>query len=204
MSSRKKNRALLGSGLLLAVTSSLCCIVPLLAIVGGAGGAASAFSWAAPLRPYLLGATVLVLGFAFYQAYKPRRNDACGCADEEKKSGMQSKTFLWVITVASVLLSTFPYYEKYLQPKASGQLQVGNNLAGAEQVVLHIRGMSCEACEGYVSNALLQKKGVQKVSTSYSKGISIVEFDSTQISQRQLAATVETETGYLVIQFEKK
>lgn len=78
MSKTKNNRLLLGSGLLLALTSSLCCIVPVLAIVGGAGGAVSAFSWAAPLRPYLLAATVLTLGVAFYQAYKPQRKDECG------------------------------------------------------------------------------------------------------------------------------
>ncbi|SKA06635.1 Copper chaperone CopZ [Chitinophaga eiseniae] len=204
MSNEKNGKVLLGSGLLLAVTSSLCCIVPLLAIVGGTGGAVATFSWAAPLRPYLLGATVLILGFAFYQAYKPRQKDACGCPGEEKKSGLQSKTFLWVITVMSVLLSTFPYYAKYFQPQQSGPQIIVNNSAGAEQAVLHIQGMSCEACEGHVNNALLQKKGVRKVNTFYGKGISIVEFDSTQISLKQLAATVETETGYQVTQSENK
>jgi mercuric ion transport protein len=199
MSNGKNSKVLLGSGLLLAVTSSLCCIVPLLAIVGSAGGAVAVFSWAAPLRPYLLGATVLVLGFAFYQAYKPQQKDACGCADEGKKSWLQSKTFLWVITVVSVLLSSFPYYAKYLQPKASEQPIAVNNSANVQQAVIHIQGMSCEACEGHVNNALLEKKGVQQVNTSYAKGLSIVKFDSTQISLQQLAAAIENETGYKVI-----
>jgi mercuric ion transport protein len=199
MTNGKNRKVLLGSGLLLAVTSSLCCIVPLLAIVGGAGGAVAALSWAAPLRPYLLAATVLVLGFAFYQAYRPRHKDGCGCTIEKKKSWLQSKTFLWVITSVSVLLSTFPYYAKYFQPEVSGQPVLVNTSASIEEVVLHIKGMSCEACEGHVNNALLQKKGVQQVNTSYAKGISIVKFDSTQISLQQLAATVESETGYKVI-----
>lgn len=197
MSNGKNNKVLLGSGLLLAVASSLCCIVPLLAIIGGAGGAVSAFSWATPLRPYLLGATVLVLGFAFYQAYRPGPKDACGC--DEKKSWLQSKTFLWIIAVVSVLLSAFPYYTKYLQPKATKQQMVINNSTSLQQTVLHIQGMSCEACEGHVNNVLLQEKGVQQVNTSYAKGVAIVKFDSTQISLHQLAATVESKTGYKVI-----
>ncbi|WP_431217101.1 hypothetical protein ACQ86N_22685 [Puia sp. P3] len=68
--SKENSKVLLGSGLLLALASSLYCVVPVLAILGGVSGAASAFSWAAPLRLYLLGATALVLGFAFYRAYR--------------------------------------------------------------------------------------------------------------------------------------
>src|SRR5260221_5651506 len=120
MSNGRNNKVLLGSGLLLAVTSSLCCIIPVLTIVGGMGGAVSAFSWATPLRPYLLVATILVLGFAFYRAYKPQRKDECGC--EEKKNVLQSKTFLWVVAVLSVLLSTFPYYAVFFQKKIAPPL----------------------------------------------------------------------------------
>lgn len=197
MSNGKSNKVLLGSGFLLAITSSLCCIVPLLAVLGGAGGAVSAFSWAAPLRPYLLGATILVIGFAFYQAYKPRQKDACGC--DEKKSRMPSKAFFWVMATVSLLLSVFPYYAAYFQPAIPQQQTVVNHPAAGQQAVLHIRGMSCEACEGHVNNALLQKKGVRDVKTSYAEGIAVVKFDSTQISLPQLAAAIETETGYKVI-----
>ena len=58
--------------------------------------------------------------------------------------------------------------------------------------------MSCEACEGHVNNALLQKIGVKRVNTSYAKGISIVKFDSAEISFQQLAAIIENETSYEV------
>lgn len=198
MSNKKKHKALLGSGLLLAVTSSLCCIAPLLTILGGASGAVSAFSWAAPLRPYLLGATVLVIGFSFYQAYKPRQKDECGC--EEKKSLIKSKTFLWIVAVVSFLLSVFPYYAKHLQPKAPERRQmVANNSSSLQQAIFHIQGMSCDACEGHVNNALLQRKGVQQVNTSYPKGLSTVKFDSTQISFQQLVNVIEDETGYKVV-----
>jgi copper chaperone CopZ len=198
MSKTKNNRLLLGSGLLLALTSSLCCIVPVLAIVGGTGGAVSAFSWAAPLRPYLLAATVLTLGVAFYQAYKPQRKDECGC--EEKKSFMQSKAVLWTIAAISFLLSAFPYYNTFFQPESPEQTVAAGNQSFSRQATLHIRGMSCEACERHVNHALLQTPGVQAAQTFYAKGITIVKFDSTQTSIQQLAARVEAETGYKVIQ----
>lgn len=198
MSKTKNRRLLLGSGLLLAITSSLCCIVPILAIVGGAGGAVSAFSWAAPLRPYLLAVTAMILGIAFYQAYKPRKTDECNC--EEKNSFMQSKAVLWTIAALSLLLSTFPYYSGFFQPKLPQQQAIVGNSSSTRQATLHIQGMSCEACEGHVNNALLQTPGVQEAQTFYAKGITIVKFDSTQTSIYQLAAKVEAETGYKVIQ----
>lgn len=196
MSQAKYNRKLLVSGVLLALTSSLCCIVPLLALLGTAGSALSVFSWIAPLRPYVLAATAVVLAIAFYQVYKPvKKEDDCGCA--EKKSWIQSKTFLWIVTIASIGLSTFPYYASLFQEEAPKQLIT--NVQSSHQTIISIEGMSCAACEDHVNRALLQRKGVQQVATSYEKGQSTVQYDSTQISLQQLAATIEKETGYKVI-----
>jgi mercuric ion transport protein len=195
MSKAKHNNKLLGSGIILAFTSSLCCIIPLLALFGTVGSAVSMFSWVEPLRPYLLAATALVLGIAFYRAYKPVTKDDCGCT--EKKTGMQSKTFLWIITILSIGLSTFPYYMPYFQKAAPNHVIVPKS--NLQKTVILIQGMSCAACEGHVNHALQEKKGVQKVTTSYAKGESVVSFDNTQISLRQLKDAIERETGYKVI-----
>ena len=138
---KSNNNKLLGSGILLAFTSSLCCIVPLLALFGSVGSLASMFSWVEPIRPYLLGAIAVVLSIAFYQAYKPSAKDNCGC--EEKKTGMQSKTFLWIVALLSVALSAFPYYAPYFQKKPIQQSVISNS--NTKQSILHIRGMSCAA-----------------------------------------------------------
>ena len=61
----KKQNRLLGAGVLTAITASLCCITPVLAIVAGSSGIAASFSWLEPFRPFLIGLTVLVLGFAW-------------------------------------------------------------------------------------------------------------------------------------------
>lgn len=193
--SKVNNINLLGSSILLAFTSSVCCIVPLLALFSSVGSVASMFNWVEPIRPYLLIATALILAIAFYQAYKSSPKDDCGC--EKKKTGMQSKTFLWIVALFSVGLSTFPYYVPYFQ-KAPIQQSPTNNF-NSKQSILHVRGMSCSACEGHINRALQSKKGVQSVVTSYGEGQAVVKFDSTQISLAQLEEAVEKETGYKII-----
>jgi len=58
------------AGLFSAIVASLCCITPVLALLSGTTGIASTFSWVEPYRPILIGATVLILGFAWYQKLK--------------------------------------------------------------------------------------------------------------------------------------
>jgi hypothetical protein len=69
----KREKKLIGAGLLAAITASLCCITPVLALIAGTSGIASTFSWIEPFRPYLIGLTILVLGFACYQKLKPQK-----------------------------------------------------------------------------------------------------------------------------------
>ena len=59
------------TSLLTAITASLCCIAPVLALIAGTSGFASTFSWIEPFRPYLIGLTIVVLLFAWYQKLKP-------------------------------------------------------------------------------------------------------------------------------------
>ncbi|MEL0215875.1 MAG: mercuric transporter MerT family protein, partial [Burkholderiaceae bacterium] len=69
----KTDKKLIGAGLLTAFAASLCCITPVLALVAGTSGLASSFSWLEPARPYFIGLTILVLGFAWYQMLKPKK-----------------------------------------------------------------------------------------------------------------------------------
>ena len=67
MNTKSKSGKLAGASILSAVAASLCCITPVLALISGASGVASTFSWLEPFRPYLLGITIFVLAFAWYQ-----------------------------------------------------------------------------------------------------------------------------------------
>ena len=66
----KSESKLISAGLLTAITASLCCITPVLALIAGTSGIASTFSWIEPFRPYLIGLTVLVLGFCLVSKAK--------------------------------------------------------------------------------------------------------------------------------------
>lgn len=193
------NGAWLGAGLLAALAASLCCITPILAIVAGVGGVAATFSWLEPLRPYLIWATVLVLGFAWYQKLKPRRQEgiACACEDDPKPSFWQSRSFLAAVTVAAILLLAFPYYSGAFFPENGATATAATSLP-AQEATLHIQGMTCSGCEQSVSHALRGQAGVLDASASYATGTATVRFDADKVGVEQLARSVEEATGYKV------
>jgi mercuric ion transport protein len=198
-----KKGAFLSTGLLAAMASSLCCIAPLLAIVGGVSGGVSAFGWVEPYRPYLIGLSVVALGFAFYRAYRPAKADDCGCEVKEGRSFLNSKGFLWSVALLSALLFTFPFYADVFYP------EVGVNAeAVAEEEVKEVKmtvdGMTCDACENHVNHTLLESPGVIEAFSSYSGGWASVKFDGSKTDSDELAERVEKSTGYKVSTIEKK
>ena len=112
----KSENKLISAGLLTAITASLCCITPVLALIVGTSGIASTFSWIEPFRPYLIGLTILVLGFAWYQKLKPQEEIDCECDTEERPKFIQSKKFLGIVTVFAIVMLTFPYYSGVFYP----------------------------------------------------------------------------------------
>src|SRR5690606_41994285 len=106
----KSENKLIGAGLLTAITASLCCITPVLALIAGTSGIASAFSWIEPFRPYLIGLTILVLGFDWYQKLKPQKEIDCECDTDEKLKFIQSTKMVGIVTVFAIVMFAFPYY----------------------------------------------------------------------------------------------
>ncbi len=197
-----KNGAFFSTGLLAAMASSLCCIAPLLALTGGLSGGVSAFAWVEPLRPYLIGLSVLALGIAFYLAYRPSKTDECDCELKDKRSFLNSKGFLWAVTVISVLLFSFPYYVGafYSGEAVTSESATSENLV---EMKVAVDGMTCNACENHVNKALLAAPGVTEASSSYSGGWAKVKFDSSRTDASELAGRIEQATGYKVGQMEK-
>ncbi len=186
-------------GVAAAVVASLCCITPVLALLGGISGIASSFSWVEPYRPYLIGATIVVFGFAWYQKLKPRKKEVidCDCETDEKPSFWQSKTFPGIITVFAALIISFPHYAHIFYPKGP----VGNVVIveknNIQQVELKISGMTCQSCSDHVNHALDGVPGVLNHTTSYEQGTSIVKFDASKATKEKLVEAVN-DTGYKV------
>ena len=111
MEEAKKN-AVLGAGAVLAAFgASLCCILPVAVAILGVGSAALAAKLE-PLRPWLAGLTVLLLGFAFYQAYKPvdcAPGQACAVP-----ASRRNRIVLWIVAIIALALMAFPYYASWL------------------------------------------------------------------------------------------
>ena len=76
---KNNSNKIIGMGVVTAIAASLCCITPVLALIAGASGLTSSFSWLEPARPYLIGVTILVIGFAWYQKLKPKKEIDCEC-----------------------------------------------------------------------------------------------------------------------------
>lgn len=112
MEDTKKSAFLSIGAVFAAFGASLCCILPVAVAVLGVGSAALAAPLE-PFRPWLAGATILLLGIAFYQAYKPVEcapGEACAVPANRRRN----RIVLWVVTVVAVALMAFPYYASWL------------------------------------------------------------------------------------------
>lgn len=195
----KKRKGFIGIGILSAITASLCCITPVLAFIAGASGMAATFSWLEPARPYFIGITVLILGFAWYQKLKPKKEIDCECEEDEKPSFWQSKKFLGLITVFAVLMLAFPHYSGIFFPDDNSSQTIIVSESDVVDAELTIEGMTCTGCEHHVNHSLTNSEGVIEATSSYETGIAKVKFDKSKVSIDELAMEVEKETGYKVL-----
>ncbi len=101
-------------GVAAAVASTLCCAGPLVAVALGVSGAGLAATFD-PLRPYFVAGTVLALGFGFVVLRREEKR-ACEpgklCAAPIVRRRM--RWALWIATIVSIPLLTFPWWSKFV------------------------------------------------------------------------------------------
>ncbi|MFN3939167.1 MAG: mercuric transport protein MerTP [Chitinophagales bacterium] len=189
---------LAGAGVLAAIAASLCCITPVLALLSGVGGIASAFTWLEPARPYFIGFTILVLGFAWYQKLKPRTAEEiqCACEEEEKPPFMQTKMFLGIVTVFAFLMMAFPYYGHIFYPKADKEILVVSS-ENIQEVQFNVSGMTCASCAEHIQHAVNELPGIMQVSANSDEGTSFVKFDLSKTDKAAITHAINA-TGYKV------
>ena len=179
---------------LTSASASLCCIVPILGVIGGSSSLVSTVSWLEPFRPFFIGGTVLLLGFAWFSSFTSNAKDDCGC-EPEKKSFLQSRKFLGVVTVLSLLLLSFPSYSKYL-------MQDNTSVASQDQektkkITLGVNGMTCASCEHHIESEVIKLSGVSSVKASYENKSTVVEYNPQKVDEVKIIAAIN-ETGYIV------
>jgi copper chaperone CopZ len=198
----KSENRLIGAGLLTAIMASLCCITPVLALIAGASGIASTFSWIEPFRPYLIGLTILVLGFAWYEKLKLQKEIDCECETPEKLKFIQSKTFLGIVTAFAIIMLAFPYYSGVFYPSPQTQITVVDK-SNIKITEFKISGMTCASCEEHVNNEVNKLNGIATSKTSYKNGNAIIEFDRTKTNEMKIEEAINL-TGYKVTDKKEK
>ncbi|MFD2727358.1 mercuric transport protein MerTP [Hyunsoonleella rubra] len=184
------------TSILTAITASLCCITPVLALIAGTSGVASTFSWIEPFRPYLIGLTILVLLFAWYQKLKPEKEIDCECETDEKPKFIQSKTFLGVVAVFAVIMLAFPYYSGVFYPSTKKQVIVVDK-SNIKTTEYKISGMTCASCETHINHEVNKLNGIVNSKTLYENGSAIIEFDITKTNELEIEKAINS-TGYKV------
>jgi copper chaperone CopZ len=192
----KTDNKLIGAGLVTAFAASLCCITPVLALIAGTSGLASTFYWLEPFRPYFISFTILVLGFAWYQKLKPKKQIDCNCDTEEKPKFIQSKNFLGIITAFAIIMIAFPYYSGIFYPKTEKQIVVVDkpNIQKAE---FTISGMTCASCEKHVNHEVNKLTGIISSNASFKNGKAVIEFDNSKTNIAEIEKAINL-TGYSV------
>lgn len=111
-SSVSKSALAAAAGVAAAIGSALCCAGPLVAVALGVSGAGLAATFE-PLRPYFVAGTVLALGSGFVVLRREEKR-ACEpgrmCASPIVRRRM--KWALWIATIISIPLLTFPWWSK--------------------------------------------------------------------------------------------
>lgn len=189
-----KERALAIGSTLAALLASLCCLSPLL--LGGAGLGAVVVATFAPLRPYSLAISLILLAGGFYFVYrKPKPTEACAGETCAPGSGTRrmAKPLLWIATVAVGALAFFPSYGAKLVGRRAVLAPV--SFAALQTAELKITGMDCPVCSGLIQRKLLETPGVVKAEVSYPAGSATVEFDARRTNTEKLIAAVK-DAGY--------
>lgn len=186
------------TGVFTAITASLCCITPVLALIAGTSGMASTFAWLEAFRPFFIGLTVLVLGFAWYQKLKSKSQQEidCACENDVKPSFLQSKRFLLFVTLFAGLMLAFPYFLGlfYAQPTKEIIYVQQDNMV---DITFTVEGMTCSGCENHIESEVNKLDGIVSVKASYEKSNTTVKYDRTKVTEQRIIKAINN-TGYNV------
>ena len=186
----------MSSGIAAAFVASLCCITPVAASLAGIGGVASTFSWMEPIRPYIIGLSLLILGFAWFQKLKPKSKEEIDCACDDEHSRFQSKGFLGVVTLLAMVLMAFPYYSEVFFSEKSTEI-VYVQEANVQTITYDIVGMTCAGCEASVRNAAQEVEGVLEAKASYDTQTATISFDKSKVQPERIKQAINS-TGFTV------
>jgi copper chaperone CopZ len=179
-----------------AVAASVCCVLPVVLVSLGITGAwIGSLSALAPFKPYFIGASLLLLGYAGYREYRMAARPDCACdtivSNKTRRIVLGGATMLTLGLLGSTLLVSAPATST---PQAT-QAAPATTTPALEEVVLEVEGMTCSGCTTTVRSSLQQVDGVQQVTVTYEPPEARVMYDPSTVTPRELARA-PTEVGY--------
>jgi mercuric ion transport protein len=102
-------------GLLASVgLCAACCLLPMILLGLGAGGVwISSLDSLAPYKWWLIGATIVLLGYGFYAAYwKPKRRCAAGASCPSCGTSKSLRVLLWAASLIAIAGVAFEEVER--------------------------------------------------------------------------------------------
>ena len=200
MKENKKSKGVAATGIVAALAASSCCIPPIIAAIAGVGGAAGSLSWMEPLRPYLIGLAIIAIGFAWYNYFKSKSADDCGC-NIEKPKWYQTKGFLIGMTLFAGISIAIPYYSHIFFTDNKKEVIVVDK-SNIESIKVEVQGMTCASCEQHIDHSVNELEGIININSSYEKGNTEIEFDKTKTTIEEIEKAINS-TGYSVINTKK-
>jgi copper chaperone CopZ len=187
-----KERSALAGSLIAGLLTSICCIGPL--VLGAIGlGSLGFASVLAPLRPWFLGLTGLLIAFGFYLAYRPQKTECApgeACATPVSRRGQ--RVALWCVAFLAVAVATYPSWGSRLIRRSTAEASVAT---ATRVVTLDVQGMTCSACEAEIETELRRVPGVAAARVSFERRRADVYVAGASVAPQQLIAAVQ-KAGY--------
>jgi mercuric ion transport protein len=103
------------AGIGASLAASACCIGPVAMSLLGAGALGAAAVQLEPLRPWFIAATAMLIGVAFFRAYRTApAGESCGDGACSPRSRRGARLLAWTAVPVAGALIAFPYYIGWL------------------------------------------------------------------------------------------
>jgi len=171
-----------------AIVASLCCIGPVAVAFIGVGSI-GVFAVFESFRPYVIGLTAMLLGLAFYLAYRKREVKCEDGSCTIESAGKWNNLSVWLATFAASAAIAFPYLN------ITSTQAANTSVLPAASVVLRIDGMDCRACAAGLQATLAKLEGVHKATVEYEQSKGVIDYDPGKVQSGRFLEVID-EAGF--------
>lgn len=174
--------AAVGAGVL----ASICCVGPLAVVAVGGGGAwVSRLTALEPYRPFFVVLALGALALAWYREVRCRQGPDCDC-----EVGLHPKMRRLLLGIGTVLVVGLLATPSLIGSAHTVPTVTQEANPSVQEVVLEVRGMTCEACSQAVVYALQRLEGVRAAEVTLEPPEARVRFEAEKVSVAQLIEAI--------------